>query len=44
MMHLSRESIAVDGMLNRILKRNPHCMSAILLKAEIAGFQRTTRS
>lgn len=36
MMYSRREVIAADGMLNRILRRDPRRMSAILLKAEIA--------
>lgn len=36
LMYARKEAIAADGMLNRILKRDPRRMSAILLKAEIA--------
>lgn len=36
MMFSRREVIAADGMLNRILRRDPRRMSAILLKAEVA--------
>lgn len=36
MMLARRESMAADGMVNRILKRDPQRVSAIMLKAEIA--------
>lgn len=36
MMLARREAMAADGMVNRVLKRDPRRVSAILLKAEIA--------
>lgn len=36
MMFSRRESMAADGMLNRVLKKDPQRVSAIILKAEIA--------
>ncbi len=36
MMLARRESMAADGMVNRILKRDPQRVSAIMLKAEIS--------
>ena len=44
MMYARKEAIAADGMLNRILRRDPRRMSAILLKAEIANARKDDKS